>query len=115
MFKQTSIEKLSLRYLAAWSAAIIYIGFAQSASGSDEYTIELYETYCRGCHEVEGVNAPIAFQEDQWEKRLKSGMEALVNNAATGFGSMPAQGGCMECTYEDLEDLVSYMSSNKRD
>jgi cytochrome c5 len=102
-------------WLVIWSVFIVNTGFAGSADSSDEYTIELYETYCLSCHGVEGVSAPIAFQENQWKQRLKAGMETLVNNAVTGLESMPAQGGCMECTYEDLEDIISYMSSSKKD
>lgn len=115
MFKKTSIKKLGLACLVFGSFVAVNVGFTQSVNSDDEYTIELYETYCLGCHGVEGINAPVAFLEDQWEKRLKAGMEVLVNNAVNGFESMPAQGGCMECTYEDLENIISYMSSSKKD
>lgn len=77
---------------------------------TEEYTIDLYETYCISCHANAGAGVPVAFNEQDWEKRLKTGMDNVVNNAIKGVGNMPAQGFCMECTYEDFEDLVSYMS-----
>lgn len=79
----------------------------------DEYTKELYENYCQACHIVQNGIAPKAFDVKAWEPRLKKGLVALVDNAITGKGNMPAQGGCQECTYEDFEDLIKYMSSEK--
>lgn len=112
MIRQISIKKLCLAGLVIVSTDS-NLGFTQSVNIADEYTVDLYETYCISCHGSDDFNAPVAFQKDQWEKRIEAGMESLVNNAVTGFESMPAQGGCMECTYEDLEDIISYMTSSK--
>jgi len=84
-----------------------------SVSAADEYTVELYDTYCKACHSIAGAGAPVAFVKDDWDQRMKRGLETLVNNAVNGIGNMPAQGLCQECTYEDFEDLVIYMSTVK--
>ena len=83
------------------------------AALADDYVVELYDTYCSACHSNKGTGAPMAFAPEQWNTALAKGAEQLVNNAITGVGNMPAQGGCMECAYEDFEDLVNYMTSAK--
>lgn len=80
---------------------------------ADEYTVELYETYCVACHASPGADVPVAFKEQDWEKRLNAGLDKVVSNAINGIGNMPAQGFCMECVYEDFEELVRYMSKSK--
>lgn len=83
------------------------------AQAVDDYVLELYDTYCMACHSIEGTGAPISFDTNQWRGKLDEGIDPLVNNAITGVGNMPAQGGCMECSYEDFEDLINYMTQAK--
>lgn len=91
-------------------ALCLFVNTVVNAEPVDEYVVELYETYCLACHSLQGTGAPIAFEADQWKVALNKGADQLVNNAITGVGNMPAQGGCMECAYEDFEDLIDYMS-----
>jgi cytochrome c5 len=84
-----------------------------SALATDEYTVELYDTYCKACHSVAGAGVPVAFKSSDWEKRIAKGFDQVVNNAINGVGNMPAQGSCQECVYQDFEDLVNYMSTAK--
>ena len=83
-------------------------------SAADEYTVELYDTYCKACHSVAAAGAPVAFNKRHWGDRMEKGIDNLVNNAVNGIGNMPAQGSCQECTYEDFEDLISYMSTERQ-
>lgn len=94
--------KLSILIIAAWQST--------QALAADEYTAELYDLYCKSCHSVSGAGVPVAFKKNDWDKRLKKGFEKVVDNAINGIGNMPAQGLCQECTYEDFEDLISYMA-----
>ena len=82
------------------------------SQATDDYTVELYDLYCTTCHAVEASGAPQAFT-DEWQERLDKGMENLVNNAITGIGNMPAMGTCVECSAEDMEDLIRYMAEEK--
>jgi cytochrome c5 len=84
-----------------------------SAFATNEYTVELYETYCKACHSVAGAGVPVAFKLSDWEKRIEKGFDKVVMSAINGVGNMPAQGSCQECVYEDFEDLVTYMSNVK--
>lgn len=98
-------------FIAFVSALMMFS--AVGASATDEYTIELYDTYCKACHSSAGAGVPVAFNKVDWEMRIKKGFDTLVNNAVNGVGNMPAQGSCMECVYEDFEDLIKYMSTAK--
>jgi len=89
----------------------LLLSAVNSAIAADDYTVELYQTYCHACHTNAGANVPVAFDEKEWRARLKPGLESLVNNAINGKGNMPPQGSCMECTYEDFEDLINYMAN----
>jgi len=96
------IATLSIFIAAVWASA--------PAFAVDEYTTELYDTYCKACHSVSGAGVPVAFNKPDWDKRLANGLDAVVNNAVNGIGNMPAQGLCQECMYEDFEDLINYMA-----
>jgi cytochrome c5 len=87
--------------------------FVPNVYAQDEYTAELYESYCQACHTAFGSDAPRAFDDSIWSSRLERGLDVVVGSAVEGFGNMPAMGSCMECTYEDMEDLVRYMSQPK--
>jgi len=105
-FACQSIKVLSL---------LLCLLFGERAIATDPYTVELYETYCQACHSVASANTPVAFDQKAWSKRLEGGMAELVNSAIVGIGNMPAQGSCMECAYEDFEDLISYMASGNNE
>ncbi|WP_158527353.1 c-type cytochrome [Pelagibaculum spongiae] len=90
--------------------------FPTNAWSADDYVLDLYSTYCVACHTAPQSGAPQAFDHSDWQQRLSNkGLNGLVNSAVSGFKNMPPVGGCGECTAEDLEDLIRYMSSAKSD
>ncbi len=99
------IAKLSIFIIAELATARVF--------AADQYTVELYDTYCKSCHSVNGAGVPVAFKKNDWDKRLEKGIEKVVDNAVNGIGNMPAQGFCQECVYEDFEDLITYMADPK--
>lgn len=109
LFSRIMVIKLpSYRLLLA---PVLMLLVPVSALATDEYTIELYQTYCKACHSVAGAGVPVAFKQNDWDKVMTKGFDSVVNNAINGFGNMPAQGSCQECAYQDFEDLVTYMST----
>lgn len=106
------ITRTSIRIGRLFAFAYISL-LAQPVSATEDYTVELYETYCSACHGVSGAGAPIAFDIEEWDERMRKGVDVVVNNAINGLGNMPAQGLCQECTYQDFEDLTRYMSMPK--
>lgn len=79
----------------------------------DPFTVELYQSSCTICHASGVAGAPKSFDVAAWGERLKKGKDVLLNNAITGLNGMPPLGMCSDCTKEDLEDLIDYMSQEK--
>ena len=68
-----------------------------------------YTKVCSGCHQVGIAGCPKYGDKTAWGPRLKKGLETLVKNAINGINAMPAKGGCMDCTDEEIELSVKYM------
>ncbi len=96
---------------------LILVLFTQklTAAETDDYTKELFELYCMTCHTAANSGAPKAFASNAWSARLaERGIKGLVESSIEGIGNMPPQGMCMECTEQDLTNLVSYMSMQNK-
>ncbi|WP_281645315.1 c-type cytochrome [Parendozoicomonas sp. Alg238-R29] len=92
-------------FLAALLAA--QTGMAQKAPE------QIYQTSCRVCHDAGIANAPRKGNAENWEPRLKKGMDTLVQSVIKGVGAMPPRGMCMDCSPEDYQAVISYMSSSQ--
>ena len=86
---------------------------ASASTLSDDYSQELYQIYCSGCHAVSASNAPQAFSPDWAPIVQRKGLDTLVNNAIRGIGNMPPMGTCSECTADDMRDIIVYMTEAK--
>ena len=63
---------------------------------------------CKVCH-AQGINgAPIIGNQKMWNPRISKGKEALVENAISGVGLMPAKGGKDHLTKAEIELAVEY-------
>ncbi len=72
---------------------------------------EIVKKNCKVCH-AQGINgAPIIGNQKMWGPRIAKGREALVANAINGVGLMPAKGGQMHVTDEEIELAVTYFLS----
>ncbi len=100
------------KWIAQTIGLITSLFFITNARAVDDYTVELYEIYCHACHSASSSGAPQTFDRSAWEKVLKKGKYQVIENAVMGTGNMPPSGSCMECSYEDLEDLVDYMAGS---
>lgn len=108
-FKNNAVNRMATLV----GVMLLNVTVSQQVMAVDEYTIELYEVYCKACHASAGAGVPVAFNDADWHKRLNSGREAVIKNAIVGIGNMPPQGQCMECSYDDFENLIDYMSAEK--
>lgn len=77
-----------------------------SASSSDEpRTAEsLYQSYCSACHASGVGGAPKTHDAGAW-----SGRKNLAT-AISGIGIMPARGGCADCSDDELQSIIDFMS-----
>jgi cytochrome c5 len=70
---------------------------------------EVYNGTCIACH-AQGLNgAPVFGNEKMWGKRIPQGIPTLVEHASNGYGLMPAKGGNMDLTTEEMTAAVTYM------
>ena len=55
--------------------------------------------------------APLLGDIEAWDSRMEKGMDAVMANVINGVNAMPAKGLCMNCTDNELQEIVGYMIS----
>lgn len=76
-----------------------------------EEELHLYKTSCQNCHGVQGTGAPFVGDTQAWSKILEKGFESTLSNSINGFGGMPPNGQCFECSPDQMSQLLRYMSN----
>ncbi|MFZ4550412.1 MAG: c-type cytochrome [Aquabacterium sp.] len=84
---------------------------AEQARPTDLRLAAIYDRSCVTCHGTRSA-APLAGFEPAWRPRLKQGPQVLLQHAREGFNGMPAKGLCADCTDDDLQALIAFMSSS---
>ena len=64
---------------------------------------------CAACHANGTLGAPIVGDASGWTIRINKGIDALYASAIAGIGSMPAKGGNIGLSDEDVRAAVDYM------
>ena len=74
---------------------------------------EVYNSACIACHMTGAGGAPLLGDTDAWETRVAQGKPLLVERAVEGYmgelGIMPAKGGRLDLSDEEVENAVTYM------
>lgn len=70
-----------------------------------------YQTSCFACHATGAAGAPLLGDIEAWNSRMEKGMDAVMANVINGVNAMPAKGLCMNCTDNELQEIVGYMIS----
>lgn len=78
-----------------------------------EPNMDKYNKSCAMCHNVGAAGAPKSHDVTAWKPRLAKGMEALVASVKNGLNAMPPTGLCADCTDEEYQELIKYMSTSK--
>ena len=89
-------------------AASVFLLAANVQAAQDPEAV--YNKSCGMCHNGQLPQAPKKGDAAAWEPRLKQGMPTLVKHVTDGFNAMPPRGLCMDCTAEDYEAVIAYMS-----
>ena len=71
---------------------------------------EIYDTVCASCHATGVLDSPKLGDEAAWKTRATNGLAGLLENAANGKGSMPANGSDPSITDAELKAVVLYMT-----
>ena len=76
---------------------------------------QVYNSACVVCHGAGVAGAPIPGNQEQWEPRIAQGLDVLKDHAINGYsgslGYMPAKGGRMDLSDDDVAAAVEYMVS----
>lgn len=97
-----SSEKINLASNPTFKTEVIEV--SSTKSGKD-----IYNSVCMSCHMSGAAGAPITGEVDQWSERIAKGNDTLYNNAINGIGVMPAKGGLMSLSNDDVKLAVDYM------
>ncbi len=89
--------------------------FASVANANGEATKERYQSSCAYCHESGAAGAPRTGDFAAWQPRIDKGLSGLVASTKQGLGRMPPKGMCSSCSDGELEALIKYMLTTKRE
>ena len=74
---------------------------------------EVYNSACIACHMTGAGGAPLLGDADAWETRVAQSKSLLIQRAVEGYmgeiGIMPAKGGRLDLSDEEVENAVTYM------
>ena len=90
--------------------------FLKSIAGSDNEGAQIVQHYCANCHATKPIiqlGAPRMGDLQDWEPRIKLGIESLFKQTDEGLNAMPARGGCFECTDKQLMLAIMFMLPEK--
>ena len=91
---------------------IFLVGCSSETPPSNDTSIEsLYLQSCYSCHESGRGGAPRRGDEASWVQRKLKGNATLLAHVKSGYKGMPAMGMCLNCTDEQLVELIIYTSS----
>ncbi len=89
-------------------AASLFAMAASVQAAQDPATV--YNRACVACHSGALPTAPTSHDAAAWAPRLAKGMPALVESVTNGLNAMPPRGMCMDCTAEDYQAVIEWMS-----
>ena len=79
---------------------------------------QVYNTACLACHGAGIGGAPIPGDAEAWSARIAQGLDVLKDHAINGFqgsaGYMPAKGGRVDLSDEEVASAVEYMVSESQ-
>ncbi|AAV81048.1 cytochrome c5 family protein [Idiomarina loihiensis] len=97
------IKPLGKHYVAGESSA------AEESSGPRSGQ-QVYDKYCTACHTSGVMGAPKRNNAADWQPRLDQGMETVLKHAVEGFNAMPPKGTCSDCSEEEIQAAINYMT-----
>lgn len=74
---------------------------------------QIYNAACLACHGAGIGGAPVLGNTDSWAPRIAQGIDVLKEHAINGYtgavGFMPAKGGRVDLSDQEVGDAVEYM------
>ena len=79
---------------------------------------QVYNNACLACHGAGIGGAPVPGDADAWAERIAQGLDVLKDHAINGYqgsaGYMPAKGGRVDLSDEEVASAVEYMVSESQ-
>ncbi len=104
--KKTEIEKRLMPVGQVYIAGAEPVAAKPSGPRSGE---QVYQSACAACHGAGIMGAPKMGDAGAWSPRVAQGMEVLAKHAINGFNAMPAKGGCVACSDDEIKLAITYM------
>jgi len=82
---------------------------AENSAPKDGPTV--YNSVCGACHNSGVAGAPKLDDKSAWASRLGAGTEALYASVINGKGAMPAKGGAVSLSDDEIKASVDYILS----
>lgn len=70
---------------------------------------QLYSKLCMTCHDSGLSGAPIKGDESAWAPRIAQGADTLFKHSLEGFNAMPAKGGDLSLSDDEVKNAVVFM------
>ncbi len=70
---------------------------------------QIYSQACVACHMTGAAGAPMLTAKEDWSQRYEQGFATLVSHAVNGYNAMPAKGGNLALSDEDINHAIAYM------
>lgn len=108
-------ERSAIENTQAVAERIAPIGTFSADTVADAPTVAIALTgeqayaSCAACHANGTLGAPILGDAGVWSERLSKGLDTLYKSAISGIGSMPAKGGNIGLSDDDVRLAVDYM------
>ncbi|KEY90745.1 cytochrome c5 [Candidatus Photodesmus katoptron] len=69
----------------------------------------IYNTFCIACHASGVSGAPRFGNVNDWASRIAQGKQIMQDNVIKGLNAMPEKGLCMDCSDDELLQVIEYM------
>jgi len=85
-----------------------------SAAGASSPAAKAYEKSCAVCHKTDAMGAPAVGSKSAWATVMEKGIDKVNHNAINGVGGMPAKGGAMDLTDDQVKEIVKFMVESSK-
>lgn len=93
-------------------ALVLLSACGESTTQAEDRSVDsLYWRSCASCHSTGRGGAPVAFDSESWSAR-RNHDELWFERVANGYRGMPTKGMCLDCTDEEIRQLIEYITSD---
>ena len=90
------------------------VAAAPAAPAAARTADAIYTASCAACHASGAAGAPKLGDKAAWSARIAQGNDKLLEHALKGINTMPAKGGCSDCSDDDIRKVVEHMVSKSK-